>query len=98
MLPRRGLERTFKAKDLGVKLSYHADGFVQFSGENRQRIRSGIENGVPKGLGLITNPLVRPVQSGPSVGCMVCGYDDFTPWKRRADEAAILFDAHDFYA
>jgi hypothetical protein len=87
----------FMASDR-VKLSYHADGFVQFSGEDSRKIRSGIENGVPKGLGLKTNPLNRPVQSGPSIGCMIWGYDHFAPWVRRADEAALLFGPGDFYS
>ena len=73
-------------------------GFVQFSGEDSRKIRSGIENGVPKGLGLKTNPLNRPVQSGPSIGCMVWGYDHFAPWVPRTDEAVVLFGLGDFYS
>ena len=86
----------FSASDR-VKLAYHADGFVQFSGEHKGKIRSGKEDGKPKGLALNTNPLARPVQSGPSVGCVVWGYDGFEPWVPRAKEATLLFRASDLY-
>src|SRR4051794_27353560 len=54
-------------------------------------------DGVPKGLGLKTNPLDRPVQSGPSVGCIVWGHEEFVPWQQRSDETAVLFGDNDFY-
>jgi hypothetical protein len=53
-----------------VKLSFHPDGFVQFSGENPSKILSGRDpdTGQPRGLGLMSNPLSHPVRSGPTFG------------------------------
>ncbi len=68
----------FTAQDK-VKLSYHYDGFVQFSGVNPSRIISGrdLETGKPKGLGIFSQPLSRPVSSGPSFGLVFWGLEEF---------------------
>lgn len=89
----------FHASDR-VKLSYHWDGFVQFSGESSSRIVSGRdpETGEPRGLGLLAQPLDCPVQSGPCVGCSIWGLSDFQRWVERRAEKAILFEEQeDFY-
>lgn len=45
-----------------VKLSFHEDGFVQFSGEVQGTILSGRDaTGRPKGMGLMVNPLGEPL-------------------------------------
>jgi hypothetical protein len=64
-----------------VKLSIHSDGFVQFSGENPQRILSGRDpvTGKPKGLGLFSNPLTHPVRTGPTFGMTIWGLGHFSP-------------------
>jgi hypothetical protein len=83
-----------------VKLSIHPDGFVQFSGENPQKIISGRnqENGEPKGLGLFTNPLVRPITSGPTFGLLVWGINDYVEFTNpKKDEQVIEFNAEDIY-
>jgi hypothetical protein len=82
----------FNASDR-VKLSYHMGGFVQFSGESSSRILSGwdAERQEPKGLGIMTNPLLSPVESGPSVGCVVWGLQKFENWSARLSEDAIVF-------
>jgi hypothetical protein len=82
-----------------VKLSYHVDGFVQFSGEDSSKIVSGRdEHGRPKGLGLMARPLAAPVETGPCAGCSVWGLAEFEAWKPRASEGAIVFHAdEDFY-
>jgi hypothetical protein len=88
----------FSASDR-VKLSYHADGFVQFSGEGAQTIRSGRdrETGEPRGLGLIGQPPGR-IQSGPSIICGAWDLEDFEDWRPRSSEHAIVFDGpEDFY-
>jgi hypothetical protein len=89
---------TFTASDR-VKLSYHVDGFVQFSGEQNSKIVSGRDatTGEPRGLGLIARPLTDPVKSGPSVGCVVWGLADFDVWKTRADEYNICFGDDELY-
>lgn len=80
-----------------AKLTYHIDGFAQFSSENPGRIISGRDpkTGEPKGLGLLTRPLKSPPVSGPSVGVQVWGIEEFeTP---RADEELIIFEPSDVY-
>lgn len=82
----------FSASD-HVKLSYHSDGFVQFSSERHGSILSGRnrESGEPRGLGLISHPLSEPIQTGPSIGCSIWGLSDFSFWKPRKGEAALQF-------
>jgi hypothetical protein len=86
----------FTAQDR-VKLSYHSDGFVQFSSEIAGRIVSGRDpsTGQPKGLGLFTNPLKKPSWSGPSVGITIWGIDEFDETDE-VDEA-IIFEPNDWY-
>jgi len=62
-----------------AKLTYHTDGFAQFSSELAGRIISGRDpsTGAPKGLGLFTHPLANPIWSGPSASMTVWGLDDF---------------------
>ena len=62
-----------------AKLSYHTDGFVQFSSENPGRIISGrdISSGEPKGLGVISHPLTNPIWTGASASITAWGLDDF---------------------
>ena len=74
--PKAGL--AFTAEDR-VKLSYHTDGFAQFSSEATGRITSGIDRdtGEPKGLGLFTHPLTSPASTGPSVAITVWGMEEF---------------------
>jgi hypothetical protein len=69
---------TFSAESR-VKLSYHADGFAQFSGEASEKIISGIDHatGQPKGLGLHSNPLSTPTWRGPVASITVWGIDDY---------------------
>jgi hypothetical protein len=80
-----------------VKLSYHTDGFAQFSGETSGRITSGRDpiTGQPKGLGLFTHPLKSPVWSGPSVGVTIWGIDDFEEASERDD--VLAFEPSEFY-
>lgn len=51
--------------DKTTKLSIHISGFVQLSGKG---ILSGIDNstGKPKGIGIFSSPLDKPVSSGPT--------------------------------
>jgi hypothetical protein len=81
-----------------VKLSYHTDGFAQFSSETTGRVISGRdpETGEPKGLGLFTHPLTRPIWSGASVGITVWGIDDFEETKEN-DKPLVLFEPDEFY-
>jgi hypothetical protein len=87
----------FSASDR-VKLSYHPDGFVQFSGENTGKIVSGRDavTGEPKGLGFMTNPLNSPVTTGPSFGISFWGLDDFQVQKGTPRGDLITFKEHDF--
>jgi len=86
----------FTAEDR-VKLTYHTDGFAQFSGENPGKIISGRDpkTGEPKGLGLLTRSLKSPPISGPSAGVQVWGIEEFeTP---RDDERLVTFEPNDVY-
>ena len=87
---------SFSADDR-VKLSYHTDGFVQFSGEDPGKIISGRdpETGAPKGLGLFTHPLATPVWSGPSIAVSAWGIGDFT--EAPDTEDGLVFEPDDFY-
>jgi hypothetical protein len=80
-----------------VKLSYHTDGFAQFSAEDPGKIISGRDpaTGEPKGLGLFTRPLTSPIRTGPSVGVTIFGIDDFEPVTGRDDP--LIFEPSDFY-
>ena len=80
-----------------VKLSIHPDGFVQFSGENPKKIVSGRHpNGKPKGIGLFTKPLSRPIMTGPTFGLTVWGLNDFREAKPKHGTLG-LFTEEDFY-
>lgn len=80
-----------------TKLSYHVDGFAQFSSENQGTIISGRDprTGEPKGLGTMARPFSDPATSGPSVGISVWGLEDFE--KADPKERLIVFEPSDFY-
>lgn len=86
----------FTAEDR-VKLTYHIDGFAQFSSENPGRIISGRDpkTGEPKGLGLLTHPLRTPIVSGGSVGVTAWGIEEFET--AHEGEVQIIFEPSDFY-
>jgi hypothetical protein len=83
--------------DSRAKLSYHADGFVQFSSEMQGQIISGRdpETGEPKGLGLMSHPLSSPIWSGPSVIVSAWGLEDFEPLT--SPKGSIVFRSRDCY-
>ncbi len=87
---------TYTANDR-VKLSYHSDGFAQFSSETQGQIISGRDpqTGEPKGLGLFTHPLRSPIWSGPSVSVMIWGIEDFE--ESGAEDDLVIFEPTDFY-
>lgn len=76
-----------------VKLSYHGDGFAQFSGEKAGTITSGREkeHGVIKGVGLLTNPLSKPIFTGPAVAICAWGLQDFQPHEGQTANS-IVYD------
>ncbi|MHB1752159.1 MAG: hypothetical protein ACYCTF_05610 [Acidiferrobacter sp.] len=84
-----------------VKLSYHPDGFVQFSGEAQGAIISGRDptNGLPKGVALMSQPLSSPVRSGPTFGITAWGLHDFSalPDTDAVSPATVLFEPDDLY-
>lgn len=81
-----------------VKLSYHADGFVQFSGESNGKIISGIDHTTrkSKGLGLRSNPLLTPTWSGAVAAITVWGIDDYLTSKDGAS-GTIIFEPDECY-
>lgn len=80
-----------------VKLSYHPDGFAQFSSEIQGRVISGRDptTGEPKGVGLITAPLSNPIRSGPSMGVTAWGLGEFE--ELDANSNSIVFSPDDIY-
>jgi hypothetical protein len=80
-----------------TKLSYHVDGFTQFSSENQGTIISGRDpnTGEPKGLGVMARPFSDPSTSGPSVGVSVWGLEDFE--EADQEEKLIVFEPPDFF-
>jgi hypothetical protein len=87
---------SFTAEDR-VKLSYHPDGFAQFSGEVQGKVISGRnpKTGEPKGIGLMTQPLSNPIRTGPSFGVTAWGLDDFVELGKKED--ALVFEPEDMY-
>lgn len=82
-----------------VKLSHHNDGFVQFSGENSQKIRSGRDplTGKARGLGYMSIPIHQGIHTGPTFGATLWGleqYRDVTTSPRASD---LAFPAKDQY-
>lgn len=95
-IPRNGIE--YKADDL-VKLSIHYDGFVQFSHVNENNIVSGRSKILkfPKGLGLQSQPLSNPVQTGPTFGVHLWGLSSFKETKSMKKNGMVCFKENDFY-
>jgi hypothetical protein len=82
-----------------IKLSIHTDGFVQFSGENPQKIISGRDKitGEPKGLGLFSSPLSKPILSGPTFAITIWGLKEFSKYDgSKVNESAIQFLDQDY--
>lgn len=94
-VPRARMTR-YSADD-AVKLSYHPDGFVQFSSVHPGKIVSGRDpvTGEPKGLGLLTSPLSQPIKTGPTFGVSVWGIEDFETLP--PNKPAELFGVGDWY-
>jgi len=83
--------------DKECKLSIHKSGFVQLSGNG---ILSGIEwNGKPKGVGIFSSPLSKPVFSGPTIGFQCWGVNKgFKKLiSRKKDVQYIILDQNDFH-
>jgi tetratricopeptide (TPR) repeat protein len=80
-----------------AKLSYHWDGFAQFSSEKKGEIISGRDPKTkePKGLGIMTRPLSQPIWSGGSVGITLWGLNDFESLDSSKD--TLVFDKRHFY-
>jgi len=86
----------FDARDK-AKLNYHADGFVEFSGERPGRITASkdLVSGEAKGLGLFSRPLSRPSFGGPILALTVYGLDQFESAQEK--DGLIVFEPCDFY-
>jgi hypothetical protein len=86
----------FTAEDR-AKLTYHIDGFAQFSSEAQGKIISGRDpkTGEPKGLGIYARSLTSPSISGPSVGVQVWGIEEFD--KADDEQDLIVFEPEDVY-
>jgi hypothetical protein len=82
-----------------VKLSYHTDGFAQFSSEKQGEVISGRDpvTGEPKGLGLLTNPLTTPIWTGASVAVTIWGLDDFEEMKESGQGGLVFGEEHCYY-
>jgi hypothetical protein len=90
-------EMTHYVADDRVKLSHHYDGFCQFSGERPGTVVSGRDalTGEPKGLGILTAPIRRPITSGPTFGVTAWGLQDFQ--SRSPSDNDILFGEPEIY-
>jgi hypothetical protein len=77
-----------------VKLSYHPDGFVQFSGPG---VVSGRHSdGSPKGIGIVSTPLGYKIE-GPVFSIVLTSLDDFTAIPAAPGDMFLL-DADAIYA
>lgn len=81
--------------DERVKFSYHTSGFAQFSGENPRTILSGREGDQIKGVGILTQPPHIPIKTGPTLGLLFWGIDEFDALPPGAK--AEVFGEGDFY-
>src|SRR5438876_650953 len=91
------ISKEYSADDR-VKLTYHPSGFVQFSGEKPGKIVSGLDpsTGKPKGLGILSNPLSSPIQTGPTFGIVAWGLSDFESLAKDSDDV-LTFRAEETY-
>ncbi len=83
-----------------LKLSYHLDGFVQFSGERKGTVLSGRdpETGAPRGLGIFSMPLATPITSGPAFAIMLWGLEQFQALTAMPKTGiAVAFEPEDMY-
>lgn len=83
--------------DNDTKLSIHKSGFVQFSGSG---ILSGIDEstGKIKGVGVFSEPLTRPITSGPTFGFHLWGlpcFEKLDGVKKNVNK--IIFEEDDLY-
>lgn len=77
IIPHAEIKCQFNASN-PVKLTYHPDGFAQFSSVKDGTIISGRdEAGNVKGVGLQTSPLSHPIMSGPVANICAWGLQDF---------------------
>jgi hypothetical protein len=84
--------------DVPVKLSLHASGFVQFSAAGRQPIRSGSGRfAVPKGLGMVGNSILDPVDTGPTFAFMFFDPHVCAPLSPTERVPVLLFQEGDFF-
>lgn len=80
-----------------IKLSFHPDGFIQFSGENPGTMRSARGPlGEPKGLGILRPPLSKPIVSGPTFGILAWGLSDFARCPV-SERGVVRFSQADLY-
>ncbi|MFZ3385486.1 MAG: hypothetical protein WA144_16340 [Candidatus Methanoperedens sp.] len=81
-----------------VKLSFHPDGFVQFSGIHQNIISGRDESGRAKGLGIYSNPLNRVIKTGPTCGSSIWGLKDFQQFTEpKRGEEVLEFNEIDYY-
>jgi hypothetical protein len=88
----------FTASDK-VKLSYHSDGFVQFSKGGSSDIISGIDRatGLGRGMHVFTDRLNKISYPWPSVTIGVWGLEDFKTNSPRKGEQILAFDESDYF-
>jgi tetratricopeptide (TPR) repeat protein len=85
------------AVDTSVKVTMHTSGFVQFSGKG---VISGIDRttGDIKGVGLISSPLEKPIESGPTIGGMMWGLSSgYTKYAKDTKHPIILREGDYYY-
>lgn len=94
--PKKGIE--YRADDI-VKLTVHYDGYTQFSHVNENNIVSGRTKilKLPKGLGLQSQPLSNPIQSGPTFGVLVWGLSEFQEMVSTQIKNTVEFIEDDYY-
>ncbi len=93
-------ERVTFSSDDSVKLSYHNDGFIQFSSAGSTKIISGRDpvTKKAKGLGIMSNPLNDVIKSGPTFGATLWGLNDYLVYQNISrDKGIIEFDENDYY-
>lgn len=78
-----------------AKLSYHSDGFVQFSSMKSGEVISGRDSkGNPKGCALMSHPFSSPIWTGPSATVAFWGLQEFELLSS-SDKNVLIFKQED---
>jgi hypothetical protein len=84
--------------DVPVKLMFHSSGFIQFSAAGKVPVRSGrTPLSVPKGIGVHSQSLLDPVDTGPTWMASFFLASECEPLTGNEKQPVFLFERGDFF-